>query len=120
MFLTTLADPVLDCAADEPIPNTLEVNASNDTTSPQLAYSECEAELISKVSVTSKANYQVDYNLLNLTSRSICERCSRVLAESMRTSRTHNSPVSFDVVLERNSSTDTTHVVLGLLQQSEE
>lgn len=33
---------------------------------------------------------------------------------------THNAPVSFDVVFECNSSTDTNHVVLGLLQQSEE
>lgn len=33
---------------------------------------------------------------------------------------THNSPVSFDVILECDSSADANHVVLGLLQQREE
>lgn len=32
---------------------------------------------------------------------------------------THNSPVSFDVILECDSSADADHVVLGLLQQRE-
>lgn len=32
---------------------------------------------------------------------------------------THNSPVSFDVILECDSSADANHVVLGLLQQRE-
>lgn len=33
---------------------------------------------------------------------------------------THNTPVSFDVVLEGDGSTDPDHVVLGLLKQSEQ